>query len=312
MPAVEVRRRDAQLRRPRRLGDTLSAFVDRRLAVLFPLPAVAFVLLLMVFPIAYNFRLSLTEWSMAALRREVGLANYLHYLGQDPRFWPAAWRTFYFTIVAVAVETTLGTAIALLLNRNFRGRDVVRTLLLLPVVATPVAVGLVWLLLFEPTVGLLNYLLGGLHIPPQRWLASPAQVIPSLVLVDVWQWTPMIALLVLAGLAVAPVDPVEAAVVDGATPAQVLVYVTLPFLRPTIVAAVMLRSIDALKTFDIIYTMTQGGPGFASETLNLYAFTTAFQYFRMGSAAALLVLFFVIVLGVAAGLARARRAEWAA
>lgn len=292
-------------------GAAFSAFVERHLPVLFPMPAAVFVLLLMVFPLAYNFRVSFTDWSMAAARRDVGLANYTHLLTGDPRFWPAVWRTFYFTVLAVTVETVLGTAIAILLNRDFRGRDAARTLLLLPVVATPVAVGLVWLLLFEPTIGFINYSLGVLHLPPQRWLASPLEVIPSLVLIDVWQWTPMITLLALAGLTVLPADPVEAAEVDGATPWQVLALVTLPLLRPTIVAAVMLRSIDALKTFDIIYTTTQGGPGFGSETLNIYVFTTAFGYFRMGAAAALLVVFFLIVLGVTVALARVRRAGWA-
>lgn len=292
--------------------ERLASFIDRRLPLLFPLPAVLFVVLLMVFPIAYNFRLSFTQWSMSVLRPpvDIGVRNYATFLTADPRFWPAVWRTFYFTLLAVGIETLLGVAIAVLLNREFRARNVVKTLLLLPVVATPVAVGLMWLLLFEPTIGFVNYFLTRLHLPPQPWLASAGQVIPSLVLVDVWQWTPMIVLLVLAGLATLPSDPVEAAVVDGATPLQVLVHVTLPLLRPTIVAAVMLRSIDALKTFDIIYTMTQGGPGFASETLNIYAFTMAFQYFHMGSAASLLVLFFLLVLGVTVILAKLRKAAW--
>ena len=309
---LELRQAGAAEAGPPGTIQRLSAFVDRRLPLLFPLPAVLFVLVLMVFPIVYNLRLSLTEWSMSAVRppAHVGLRNYTTFLFDDPRFWPAVWRTFYFTVLAVGIETILGVTIALLLNREFKARGAVRTLLLLPVVATPVAVGLMWLLLFEPTIGFINYVLSRLGLPPQPWLASAGQVIPSLVLVDVWQWTPMMVLLVMAGLATLPSDPFEAAVVDGATPLQILTRVTLPLLRPTVVAAIMLRAIDALKTFDIIYTMTQGGPGFASETLNVYAFTTAFLYFRMGSAASLLVLFFVLVLAVTVLLARLRKAQW--
>jgi multiple sugar transport system permease protein len=165
-------------------------------------------------------------------------------------------------------------------------------------VATPVAMGLVWMLIYEPTIGFANTLLKSLGLAPMLWLASTSQVIPSLVIVDVWEWTPMIALIVMAGLSTLPRDPYESADVDGASTWQKFVYITLPLLRPTIIVAVMLRLIDALKTFDIIYATTQGGPNMASETLNIYGYVLGFQYFKLGMASSLLVIFFAIVMGL--------------
>ena len=169
--------------------------------------------------------------------------------------------------------------------------------MLLPMVATNVAIGLCWTLFYEPTVGLANYTMRQLGLPAIKWLADQSTVIPSLALVDIWEWTPMIALIVMAGLAALPAEPFEAAVVDGATPWQVFRHVTLPLLAPTILVAVVLRSIDAFKTFDIIYTMTNGGPGYASETMNIYAYTLGFQYFRFGAASSALVALLALVLG---------------
>ncbi|HEX7057561.1 MAG TPA: sugar ABC transporter permease, partial [Bacilli bacterium] len=172
-----------------------------------------------------------------------------------------------------------------------------KTLFLLPMVATPVAMGLVWMLIYEPTIGAANVLLKSLGLHPLLWLGSKAQVIPSLVIIDIWQWTPMITLIVMAGMSTLPSDPYEAADVDGATRWQKIYYITLPLLKPTILVAVMLRLIDVLKQFDTIYATTQGGPNYASETLNLYTYVVGFQYFKLGYASALLVVFFAIVLG---------------
>lgn len=290
-----------------------SRWLERNIRFVFPLPAVLFVLLMMVFPIVYTFRLSFYEWSMSALVPPtwVGLANYKTLLFSDPRFMASIWRTFSFTIGAVAVETILGVGIAILFNQEFKGKDVLKTLFLLPMIATPVAIGLVWMLIFEPNIGFANKVLQFLHLPPQLWLASSQQVLGSLVIVDVWQWTPMIALVVLAGLSSLPTEPYEAAMVDGATRFQVLTKITLPLLQPTILVAVLLRSIDALKTFDIIYAMTGGGPDFHSETINIYSFVQGFSYFQLGMTSSLLMIFFVIVLGMSMLLVSARK-RWGA
>ena len=285
-----------------------SRWANHNVRWLFIAPAALFVVVMMVFPIAYTVYLSFTKWSGSAKQgpQWIGTDNYGTLIFQDPRFQAAVVRTFEFTIGAVAVELVLGVAIALLLRDFFAGQNLVKTLILLPMVATPVAMGMAWLLMFEPTIGFANYFLSLLHLPAQKWLASQAQALPSLMLVDVWEWTPMIALIALAGLATIPSEPIEAAIVDGANSFQRFWHVTLPLLAPTLVAATLLRAIDALKTFDIIYTMTQGGPGFATETLNIYAYVQGFQYFQTGRASSLLVIFFAIVLGVSVLLAQIR------
>lgn len=273
------------------------SWFDRNLKWIYTLPALLFVLVMMVFPIAYTFRISFFEWSMSAITPPawVGLDNYIA-LFNDARFWHAVSSTFYFTSVALVAEVVLGVLIAVLLYRDYKGKNIVKTIFLLPMVATPVAMGLVWLLIYEPTIGVANSVLKSLGFEPLLWLASIDQVIPSLIIIDVWEWTPMIVLILMAGLSALPSDPYEAADVDGASAWRKFFSITLPLLRPTIAIAAMLRLIDALKTFDIIYATTQGGPSSASETLNLYGYILGFQYFKLGLASSLLVIFFVIVM----------------
>lgn len=275
-------------------------WLSRHMKLLFILPSVIFVLAMMIFPIGYTFWLSFNEWSGSAKQNPnfVGASNYTNLLTQDARFGQSVLRTFVFSVVAVGVEVLLGLGIALLLQGKFRGQNLIKTLILLPMVATPVAIGMAWLLMYEPTIGFFNSVLRGLGLPPQPWLGSETQALWSLVAVDVWQWTPMMALLILAGLTIMPDEPFEAARVDGASPIQRFFYLTLPLLMPTLVIAALLRSIDALKTFDIIYTMTRGGPGFATETINTYGYVQSFEYFALGKASSLLVIFFAIVLGI--------------
>jgi multiple sugar transport system permease protein len=284
-----------------------SSFTERNLRILFPLPAIVFIGLLMVFPILYTLYLSFTNWNLTSGMEPsfVGLNSYLRVFS-EPRFLHALGRTFSFTVFAVAIEVVLGVAIALILNRAFVGRSLAKLLLLLPLVATPVAVGIVFNLFYDPTIGLLNFALHALGLPQGRWVSSENTVIASLVLVDVWQWTPMITLIVLAGLAGLSEEPVEAARVDGASDWQILRYVTIPMVMPVILTAMILRLIDALKTFDIIFAMTGGGPGYASETLNIMGFKYSFEYFRMGQSSVILVALFVVVLLCSLGIMKLR------
>jgi multiple sugar transport system permease protein len=274
-----------------------TGFMERNLRWIFPLPAVAFVAIMMVFPVAYTFFLSFTNWNLTSGQplSFVGLRSYERVFS-EPRFLAAIGRTLSFTGMAIALETVLGVAIALLLNREFRGKGLIKLFLLLPLVATPVAVGIVFNLFYDPTIGLANWALSLAGLPKIEWVSNAASVLPSLVLVDVWQWTPMIALICLAGLASLPTDPYESARVDGANAGQILWQITLPMLAPTILTAMILRSIDALKTFDIIFAMTGGGPGYASETLNILGYKYSFDYFKMGQSSVMLVTLFVIVL----------------
>lgn len=287
-----------------------SNYLERHLHILFPLPAIIFVALLMIFPVLYTLFLSFTNWNLTSGMPMSfnGINSYIRVLS-EPRFLHAVGRTFSFTFFAVLLEGFLGVAIALILNRAFLGKGLAKTLLLLPLVATPVAVGIVFNLFYDPTIGLANFVLKSLGLPQGLWISSADSVIPSLILVDVWQWTPMITLIVLAGLAGLSEEPVEAARVDGASEWQILRHVTLPMVMPVILTAVILRLIDALKTFDIIFAMTGGGPGYASETLNIMGFKYSFEYFRMGQSSVILVVLFLIVFLCSLGIMKLRSAS---
>lgn len=291
-----------------------SSFAERNLRILFPLPAIIFVALLMIFPVLYTLFLSFTNWNLTSGTPLSfnGINSYVQVL-TEPRFLHAVGRTFAFTFFAVVIEGFLGVASALILNRAFVGKSFAKLLLLLPLVATPIAVGIVFNLFYDPTIGLANFVLNSLGLPQGLWVSSAGSVIPSLILVDVWQWTPMITLIVLSGLAGLSEEPVEAARVDGASEWQILRYVTLPMVMPVILTAVILRLIDALKTFDIIFAMTGGGPGYASETLNIMGFKYSFEYFRMGQSSVILVALFLVVFLCSLGIMKLRASSeiWA-
>ena len=271
-------------------------------------PAVVFVVAMMIAPIAFNVWLSFVRWTGGVRQSPewVGIDNYLR-IGGDDRFFDALGRTVAFTVAAVGIEVVLGVAIAVLLHREFFARGLMRTLLLLPMVATPVAIALVWRLMYEPNSGVLNDLLGAIGIPANDFIASSESVLRWLIVVDVWEWTPIVVLIVAASLAAQPTDMYEAAAVDGASAWQVFWRITLPAITPAIVIAAVFRMIDALKTFDIIWVMTQGGPGFASETLNIYIYKQTFEAQNLGYSAAMLNVFFMVVVGSALLLLRFRR-----
>ena len=267
------------------------------------------VAVIIVYPIVYTGWMSLQEWFASSLTRPrfIGLANYGKIVFGDPRFREAVVRTLHFTLVAVAAETLLGVAMALLFNREFWGRGLLRTLAILPMVATPTAIALVFVMMYHPTLGVANYLVTSVGLSPWRWTYSSSTALYALALVDVWQWTPLIMLIALAGLASLPREPYEAAHLDGASTWQAFWHITLPLLRPTLVVAILFRAIDALKTFDIIFVMTQGGPANASETINLLLFNQAFSYFNMGYAASMAVALFAVVMGSSLLLIKVRR-----
>lgn len=290
----------------------LSLFIERHPVLIFTTPATVVVFILMVFPVFYTVYMSLHSWFASSLTSPefVGLANFKRAFTQDERFRNALWLTLYFTVLATALQVVLGVALALLLNRPFRGKGFFRSIFLLPMVATPVAIALVWMMMYNPTLGVMNYLVGLLGLGPYKWVSDVRLVIPALAAVDTWEWTPLITLITLAGLATLPLEPYESALIDGATSAQMFWRITLPLLRPTIMVALLFRSIDCLKTFDIIYVMTAGGPGFASETLNVYTFQVGLFYFHIGYACSLLVILFALVLGVSLVLIKVRRGAW--
>jgi multiple sugar transport system permease protein len=261
----------------------------------------AFVAILIIFPLGWTIYLSLTdaEGSVRAAKEFVGFANFVDVLTDTERFWPATWRTVQFTAIVLAVEVVLGMAIALLLWRPFRGERWVRVAILLPLVATPVAVGMMWRLIFDPNIGLANTVIGWFGIPAQPWLAGQSTALPTTMFIDIWQWTPMVVLILLAGLTSLSDEPQEAALIDGANAWQRFRHITLPLLMPTVTVAILLRGIDALKTFDILYaTKGKGGGSFHEvETLNVYAYGLSFDYNQYGISSTVLIIFFLIIVG---------------
>jgi multiple sugar transport system permease protein len=286
-----------------------SRWAHRHARFIFPAPAVLLVATIIAYPIAYTVWMSLQEWfaSSVTAPKFIGLANYQRIITADTRFHQALVRTVYFTILVVGAETVLGVAMALLFNREFWGRGLLRTLAILPMVATPTAIGLVFVMMYHPTLGVANYLLSVVGLPPFKWTYSSQTALYALALVDVWQWTPLIMLIALAGLASLPREPYEAAHIDGASTLQAFWHITLPLLRPAIVVAVLFRAIDALKTFDIIYIITQGGPANSTETINILLFNQAFSYFNMGYASSVAVALFAVVMGASVILIKVRR-----
>ncbi|MCA0239523.1 MAG: sugar ABC transporter permease [Proteobacteria bacterium] len=273
-------------------------------------PAVVFTLALIAFPFGYTIWLSLHEVAMGAAPRFNGVANYAAML-RDAEFWNGLWITFALYLLSLLLQLVFGTWIALLLHGAKRLSGLVRTLMISPFVLPPVVVGMMWLVILDPAIGAANWLLQQGGLPRSDWLASPTWVIPTIALIDTWQWTPYVALIVLGGLQGLPPNVYEAAQIDGASRARIFRRITLPLLLPTLVTAAILRSVDLLRFFDIIYITTQGGPGNASNTLNIYGFRKGFEFFEIGYASALMITLSTIVLGAVLVLTQARkRVAW--
>jgi multiple sugar transport system permease protein len=205
---------------------------------------------------------------------------------------------------AISLEFILGIGLALLLDRDLFGKGLIRSLVLLPMMCTNVVIGLTWRLLLNYQFGIVNYYLGVLGIAPVEWLSNPSLARPSIILVDVWNTTSFVALMILAGLQAMPEEPFEAARIDGASAWQTFRYLTLPLLRPTILVVLLWRVIDTFRIFDVVYLLTAGGPARATETVSLYVYRNGFQLFNLGYASAASYVMILIMLVIAAILSR--------
>jgi len=236
----------------------------------------------------FSIYVSLMKYSLSMTieSRFIGIENYIEVL-QWPLFLNAIQVTLSFMCMAMIPEFFIGLAIALVYNQEIKGKNVFRTIMLLPMMLTPSIVGLIWKFMLNQELGIINYILGTMGLPRPAWLGDPVLALPSTALVDIWQWTPFMALIFLAGLQSLPNEPFEAAYVDGATKWQVFRHVTLPMLKPVISVAVLLRGLDAFRVFDAIYLLTWGGPANRTEVGTLFNWRIAFQYFDFGRASAL-------------------------
>jgi multiple sugar transport system permease protein len=258
------------------------------------------VAVIIAYPVFYTVWMSLQDWFASSLTppRLVGLANYRKILFGDPRFQVAVVRTLYFTALVIAGETVAGVAMALLFNREFWGRGLLRTLAILPMVATPVAIGLVFVMMYHPTLGVANYLLSVLQLPPFKWTYSSGTALYALAVVDIWQWTPLIMLIALAGLASLPREPYEAAHIDGASSLQAFRHITLPLLANLYLICTLLSTIFLLGDFNTVYFVSGGGPANTTHVLGTLGIRNAFEiaHPRLGVAAVMSALPLVIPL----------------
>ena len=268
---------------------------ETRTYLLMLLPAVVTLFVVVVLPLTALGYISLLNWE---LRRPgisfAGAGNYVRMLG-DPDLLNSIRVTAWFVAGAISLQIVLGLVLAEILVVLRRTQTLVRTLVLLPMVIPPLVAGIIWRILLEPRAGLVNHFLDFVGLR-HAWLADPNTALGAVIVTDVWQWTPLILLLLLARYAVIPTSIYDAAAVDGATGWTRFYYITLPLVRPVLVAAVVLRMIDAIREFAKIFIMTGGGPGVATETLNMYVYRIGFTYGNLGYAAALGVLLFAIVL----------------
>lgn len=270
-------------------------------------PALAFAAAMIAFPFGYAVWLSFSEVALGSSPRFIGLDNYAR-LATDPDFWNGLRLTLALYAVSLGLQLVLGTWLGLLLARSGRARGLVRTVLVSPFMLPPVVVGMMAIVILDPSFGIANWLLARMGLPPRLWLSDPDTVILTVAAIDTWQWTPFVALIVMGGYLSLPAEVFEAAEVDGARGWQRFRRVTLPLLGPTLVTAAVLRSVDLLRFFDVIYITTQGGPGTASTTLNILAYRRGFEFFDFGYASVIMVTLSAIVFGSVVAFARLRRA----
>jgi len=288
-----------------------GAGLDRALPYLLLAPAVLVVFAVLVYPLWDGIQASTKFYRYGRPVDDIGLQNYTD-LWSDPQFRNALWVTIRFVTLAVAIETLLGLLLALFCARELRGVRFLRTTLIVPMVITPVVVAIVFRLIYATDAGMLTAISERLGGDPVQILSDPTKAFLGLVALDVWEWTPLMFLIILAGLQSLPVEPFEAAKVDGAGAWRTFWDHTLPMLKPVVAIAIVLRTIDAFGTFDQVFVLTRGGPGEATRLISIFGYDTAFKFQLVGYASALFITVGLLVLGVALVAARLlRRVETA-
>ncbi|MEM9850949.1 MAG: sugar ABC transporter permease [Pseudomonadota bacterium] len=278
------------------------ASTNRLTPYMFMAPAAVIMAIALFYPLGYMIWGSFRDWSPSETIGEsefVGLKNYITLWG-DPNFRESMGVTLRFAFFVVTFEMAIGVGLALLLDRNLRGMSVLRTLFILPMMIAPVVVGLMWRYMYHPTVGTFNRFLTDVGLPRVDWLGDYA--LTSVIIADIWQWTPFIFILALAALQSLPRSALEAARIDGATPWQQIWHVKLPLMMPVLIVTALLRLIDAFKVLEVILVMTEGGPGLSTEIVALRISRTATEFRELGVAAAmsnyLLIMLLLLTVGM--------------
>ncbi len=274
-------------------------------------PLVIIMLALYAYPVAESISLSFTKYNYAAVNSHpvwIGVQNFVNLvLSSDGR--QVILNTLTFTFVAVILETVLGLSLALAFNREFLGRGIARALVLVPLMLAPVVVGYEWRWLYNDPYGLINIALLRLHVidAPIAFTTSAKFAMVSLVIADVWYSTPFVAVLCMGGLQSLPEEPFESAIIDGASAVQRFLYITLPLLRPVLIAAILIRTMDAFQTFDLVFILTYGGPGNLTELMNTFTYKVAFHDFDLGYASTISVVSLVLMMLIGLALVRITR-----
>ncbi len=274
--------------------------INRMTPYIFLAPAVIIMVIALLYPLGYMVYGSFRDWDPSQAIGEtafIGLGNYIS-LWNDPNFHESLTVTLKFAITVVFIEMIVGVGLALLLDRNLRGMSVLRTMFILPMMIAPVVVGLIWRYMYHPSIGVFNQTLEKIGLGSVDWLGQHALM--SVIIADIWQWTPFIFILSLAALQSLPRSALEAARIDGASGWQQIIYIKLPLMMPVLIVTCLLRLIDAFKVLEVILVMTEGGPGLSTEILALRISRTATEFRELGVAAAmsnyLLMLLLILTL----------------
>jgi len=273
--------------------------IRKRLFLFFSiLPSLIFIFGVLIYPMVYSLYISLFEFSIAKPYyglRFIALKNYIDIV-YSFHFWNSLKVTFIFAVAVTFFEFILGLGLALLLQQEIIGRKVFISIILIPMMISPVITGVIWKLIYSPEISIFNYFLSLFRLPQIQWLATPSNALRALIIMDVWQWTSFMFLILLAGLQSLPKAPLEAALIDGASQLQRFRYITLPLMKRVIAIAIALRLFDALKIFDPVYVLTAGGPGLGTDVYSIFVYRIGFIHWHTGLASALCWVFMYIVL----------------
>ena len=270
---------------------------DRRFGYILAAPSVLIVILIILFPISFAIVSSFFDYTLInkSFNNFIGIENYLNAI-KNERLFNSIVVTFFFVILVVFFEFLLGFFIALLLNTIEKFKSIYYFILLLPLLINPIVVGLIWRMFLHPQLGILNYLLSLLGIEPVNWLGDPQMAFVTIIFVDIWHQVSFMIILLLAGLSAIPKEPYEAARSDGANIIDCFLHITLPYMRPVIIVTILIRLIFAIKTYDLIYIMTKGGPGDATDLISYYIYRSAFISLNLGEAAAMSSILLTIII----------------
>jgi len=260
------------------------------------LPATLFLILFSIYPLIFSFRLVFFKWFLNKPNPPsfIGLSNIQNVL-LDARFWNSLKVTLIILLIAVTIETLAGLFLSLLFRDKVYGKRIIISLLMIPIMISPMVIGIIWRFILNPEIGIANYILKMVGLQPLIWLGDIKYALSTIILIDIWQWTPFLFIIFLSGMQGISPNLYEAAEVDGASEWGLIRYITIPMLKPIMYIGILIRSIDSFKMFDLVYILTRGGPVNSTETASLYIYKTGFNFFNMGKASTMSYILLIIM-----------------